>query len=157
MRSMNAAPRLTFDSNILIYAADREGGDRHELARMLVASAARADCVLSVQALAEFFAVATRKTGVSTTAAIALVDGWQAMFKSISATPATLGAAMAAIRDHKLSFWDAMLWAVAREAGCRYILSEDFQSGRTLGGVTFVNPFIPRGLPAPLDRALATD
>ncbi len=154
---MNAGPRLTFDSNILIYAADRDAGSRHELAQALVARAARADCVLSVQALAEFFAVATRKTGVSVAAAIGFVDGWQALFRNVAATPATLAAAMAAVRDHRISFWDAMLWAVAREAGCHYVLSEDFQNGRTLGGVTFVNPFAPQGLPAALERALLRD
>ena len=154
---MNAAPRLTFDSNILIYAADRDAGARHELAQALVARAARADCVLSVQALAEFFAVATRKSGVPVAGAIAFVEGWQALFRSVSATPATFAAAMAAVRDHQISFWDAMLWAVAREEGCRYLLSEDFQSGRTLGGVTFIDPFGPRGLPAALERALPRD
>jgi predicted nucleic acid-binding protein len=151
---MSAPPRLTFDSNILIYAADRDAGHRHDLAQALVARAARADCVLSIQALAEFFAVATRKTSVPVTGAIAFIEGWGAMFRNVSATPASLAAAVAAVRDHQISFWDAMLWAVAREAGCRYILSEDFQDGRTLGGVTFVNPFAPQGLPAALERAL---
>lgn len=151
---MNAAPRLTFDSNILICAADRDAGHRHDQARALIARAASADCVLSIQALAEFFAVATRKTNVPVAGAIAFVEGWAAMFRNVSATPTSLAAAMVAVRDHQIGFWDAMLWAVAREAGCRYVLSEDFQSGRTLGGVTFVNPFAPHGLPAALERAL---
>ena len=42
------------------------------------------------------------------------------------------------------SFWDAMLWTTARQAGCRLLLSEDLQDGQTLGGVTCVNPFAPR-------------
>ena len=37
-----------------------------------------------------------------------------------------------------------MLWATARDAGCGLVISEDFQDGRTLGGVTFVNPFLER-------------
>ena len=36
-----------------------------------------------------------------------------------------------------------MLWATARRAGCRLLLSEDFQDGRDLGGVLFANPFDP--------------
>ena len=36
----------------------------------------------------------------------------------------------------------------------RYLLSENFQSGRTLDGVTFVNPFAPDGLPEEVERAL---
>jgi predicted nucleic acid-binding protein len=154
MRSMSARPRLTFDSNILIYAADRDAGSRHAAAGRLVARAARADCVLTLQALAEFFAVATRKKGVSTASAMAFVGGWQMVFRTVSATPETLRAAMHAVRDHRIGFWDAMLWAVAREAGCAYLLSENFQSGRALEGVTFVNPLAPGGLPEEVERVL---
>jgi predicted nucleic acid-binding protein len=154
MRSMNAIPRLTLDSNILIYAADRDAGARHDLARALVARAAQAGRVLTLQSLAEFFAVATRKRAVSISGAMAFVRGWQALFESVSATPASLQAAMKAVHDHRIEFWDAMLWAVTREAGCRYLLSDDFQSGRTLGGVTFINPFAPAGLPAEVEHLL---
>jgi len=154
MRSMSAGARLTFDSNILIYAADRDAGPRHAAAEALVARAAYTDCVLTLQALAEFFAVATRKKTVSTASAIAFVDGWQNVFRTVSATPESLRAATHAVRDHRIEFWDAMLWAVAREAGCRYLLSENFQAGRTLEGVTFVNPFAPGGLPEEVERAL---
>jgi predicted nucleic acid-binding protein len=151
---MSASPRLTFDSNILIYAADRDAGSRHEAARALVARAVYADCVLTLQALAEFFAVATRKQGISPVSAIAFVDGWQMMFKTVAATSETLRAAMHAMAGHRIEFWDAMLWAVAREAGCRYLLSENFQTGRTLDGVTFVDSFASGGLPAEVERAL---
>jgi predicted nucleic acid-binding protein len=40
-----------------------------------------------------------------------------------------------------MSFWDALLWATADRIGVRYLLTEDYQDGRTLGGVTFVDPF----------------
>jgi predicted nucleic acid-binding protein len=35
-----------------------------------------------------------------------------------------------------------MMWAVARQVRCDFLISEDFQDGRQLEGVTFVNPFI---------------
>ena len=41
-----------------------------------------------------------------------------------------------------ISFWDAMLWATARRAGCSAILSEDFQDGQVLQGVRFIDPFL---------------
>jgi hypothetical protein len=34
-----------------------------------------------------------------------------------------------------------MMWATAKRAGCRLLLSEDGDDGRMLGGVTLVNPF----------------
>ena len=43
--------------------------------------------------------------------------------------------------QHGLSFWDAMLWATADRVGVRYLLSAHFQDGRTLGGITFIDPF----------------
>jgi predicted nucleic acid-binding protein len=52
-------------------------------------------------------------------------------------------AAACAVNDHQLSFWDTQLWAAAKAYGLGTILSEDFNSGSTLGGVRFVNPFEP--------------
>ena len=49
--------------------------------------------------------------------------------------------AIAATRRHAIPFWDAMLWATVKAAGCRFLLTEDLQDGRDLEGVRFVNPF----------------
>jgi predicted nucleic acid-binding protein len=37
-----------------------------------------------------------------------------------------------------------MLWATARRIGVRVLVSEDFQDGRILDGVRFVDPFAVR-------------
>ena len=47
--------RLSLDTNLLVYA-----GERHERSRALMEQAARRDCVLTLQALAEFFHAMTR-------------------------------------------------------------------------------------------------
>ena len=49
--------------------------------------------------------------------------------------------ALRATEEHGVSLRGALLWATARRTGCRTLLSEDFQDGRELGGVRFVNPF----------------
>ena len=46
-----------------------------------------------------------------------------------------------AMRAEPAAFWDAMLWATARQSGCSAILTEDMQDGRRLSGVEFINPF----------------
>lgn len=61
-----------------------------------------------------------------------------------ASTPADLDQAMQAAREHRLSFWDAMLWATLRRIGVRVLISEDFQDGRILDGVRFVDPFAVR-------------
>lgn len=45
------------------------------------------------------------------------------------------------MRDHQLAFYDAQIWAAARLNQIPAVFSEDFQDGRTLEGVQFVNPF----------------
>lgn len=135
--------RVTFDTNILVYAIDVDAGDKHETALDLIGRAVANDCVLTLQSLAEFFFVATRKGRLDPALATAFVEDWRAVFPVRAATEDTLVEAIAAVRRDKMSFWDAMLWAVAREAGCRIVVSEDFQDGQALGGVRFVNPFVP--------------
>ena len=49
--------------------------------------------------------------------------------------------AIDAVVAHSWSFWDAMMWAAAKQVQCRLLISEDGRHGRTFGGVTIVNPF----------------
>ncbi len=56
--------------------------------------------------------------------------------------------------EHRLSFWDALIFSVAAEAGCRLLLTEDLQDGFTWRGVTAVNPFAEKRHPL-LATALA--
>ena len=138
---MTVKGRFSLDTNILVYAVDRDAGVRHKLSRALVGRAARSDCVLAAQALAEFFHATTRKGLLAPAAASALVRDWLDVFHVTSADTVALVEAMDAVGEHRLSFWEAMLWATARQSGCSAILSEDMQDGRRLGGVEFFNPF----------------
>ena len=85
--------------------------------------------------------MATRKLETSPDDARSFLAGLRAALPVYSATEPDLDKAMAGAQRHGLSFWDAMLWATADRIGVRYLLTEDFQDGRVLGGVTFVNPF----------------
>src|ERR1035438_7179130 len=43
--------------------------------------------------------------------------------------------------DHAgITYWDALIVAAAESAGCRYLLSEDFQESRKFGALTVLNP-----------------
>jgi predicted nucleic acid-binding protein len=44
-------------------------------------------------------------------------------------------------RLHSLSFSDALILRAATASGCRRLLTEDLQSGRTIAGVQIDNPF----------------
>ncbi len=41
----------------------------------------------------------------------------------------------------QVPFWDAMIVAAAERTKCRFLLSEDFQSGRQFDSITILNPF----------------
>ena len=66
---------------------------------------------------------------------------WLGVFQVASAGTAALVDAMDMVEEHRFSFWDAMLWATARQSGCSALLSEDMQDGRRLTGVEIINPF----------------
>jgi len=132
--------RVTFDSNVLIYTLSR-GDDRHFAAASLLARATRADCVQTLQSLAECFRVLTNRLGFDPRQARQEIDGFRTAFPVVAADESDLDRAMRAVEHHRLSFWDAMLWATAERAGCSLLFSEDFQDGRRLEGVLFVDPF----------------
>ncbi|MBF0371550.1 MAG: PIN domain-containing protein [Magnetococcales bacterium] len=134
--------RYTLDTNILVYAMDRNAGEKQQKAAQLIHQMMAADCVLTLQSLAEFFRAVTGKGKMPIPDALEQVQDWLTLFPVQRSGPATLTKAMRAVQDHCLSFWDAMLWAAAKEARCTVVLSEDFQDGRVLEGVRFENPFL---------------
>ncbi len=62
--------------------------------------------------------------------------------------------ALDAIPRHGLSFWDALVWAAAKENGVRVIYTEDFQDGRDVEGVLYVNPFLAEAAGPPPSEAI---
>lgn len=134
--------RFSLDSNILVYAADRDAdGRRREIALTLMTRAARCDCVLTLQSLTEFYFATTRKRLLRPGEASGFVGDWLDVFRVVPSDAGDLVDAMRIREERPVSFWDAMLWATARRAGCSAILSEDFQDGQVLRGVRFINPF----------------
>ena len=133
---------VSFDTNILVYATASIPDAKVTRARDLIARAMRdGSGILMLQTLAEFSNVATRKERMPIKKVGITIDAWRAVFSIQSADIEDLLAALEAVKTRYLSFWDAMLWASARRAGVRYLLTEDFQDRFALQGVTFINPF----------------
>ena len=155
-----SAERFSLDANVLFYAIDSNDPKRHAIAAEGVERAAlENDCIVALQAYGEFVAVATRKGRMTIEEAGEQVADWQALFTTVYPQPGSLRQAIDAVAQHNLSFWDAMLWSVVKDAGVTVLLSEDLQDGRELGGVWFRNPFAggdpfraPRGRPRPRDE-----
>ena len=133
---------VSFDTNVLVYATASISDAKVIRARDLIARAMRAaSSLLLLQTLAEFSNVAIRKARIPAEDIRRTIDAWRAVLPVQAADDSDLSAALEAVRAHRLPFWDAMLWASARRAGVRHLVTEDLQDGFTLQGVTFINPF----------------
>jgi predicted nucleic acid-binding protein len=130
---------ISFDTSILVYATSSVPDAKALRARDLAMRAGWA--ILLLQTLAEFANVAIRKAGIPIEDIRRTIDAWRAVLPIQAADGDDLAAALEAIRAHRLSFWDAMLWASAQRAGVRCLLTEDLQDGLILQSVRFVNPF----------------
>ena len=133
--------RIALDTNILVYAEGLNDATRKAQARDLLSRLARADVVLPVQAAGELFRVLVRKARRTPADARLAVEGWQDLFDNEPTSSSAFASAMALSSGHALDIWDATIVAVAAEAACHLLLSEDLAEGFTWRGVTVTNPF----------------
>ncbi len=133
--------RSFFDTNILVYADDKRAGAKQSRAIDLVAEHRRDGTgVISIQVLQEYFVTVTRKLNVDSPLARRKVE----ILSELDVVAPDVADILAAIDLHRLhgfSFWDALVVRTAKQAGCRVLLSEDFQDGREIDGLQVLNPF----------------
>jgi predicted nucleic acid-binding protein len=136
---MNA--RSFFDTNILVYADDKRAPAKQSRAIDLVAEHRRDGTgVISLQVLQEYFVTVTRKLNVNSPLARRKVE-ILSEFDVVVPEVADILAAIDLHRLHAFSFRDALVLRSAQQAGCRVLLSEDFQEGPEIDGIQVVNPF----------------
>ena len=132
------------DTNILVYAHDRDAGSKREKAaqaldRLWDERAGR----LSAQVLQEFYVTVTKKVSTSITRASAReVLSMYAPWVQHPTTPETILRATELAELAQVSFWDALIIASAEQAGAAQLYSEDLNSGQTIAGVKIVNPLM---------------
>ncbi len=131
------------DSNIVVYAMDRNGGLKRSRCRAWLSRLGPAKAMtLSVQVLNEAYATLTGKHGLHPEA-----DGVRRTLEDLArwmTAPLDWTVVQAAwgLQDrYRIHVWDALLLASANAAGCTHFLSEDLNEGQRYGGVTAVNPF----------------
>jgi predicted nucleic acid-binding protein len=133
--------RTFFDTNMLVYADDRDAGQKSQIAQELLGEAIRSQtAVLSTQVLQEYFVVSTRKLKVPPEIARQKVD----LLSNLEVVQIDVGLILEAIDLallRQFSFWDALILSCARAAGCARLLTEDLHHGQIVAGVRVVNPF----------------
>jgi predicted nucleic acid-binding protein len=134
--------RVTLDTNLLVYAFS-ERGVKHSAATDLLQRAAGNDCVQPMQTFGEFFHVVTRKHRCPAEDAVGAVVRFRAILDVTAAEEQDFDQALRISVRHRAPFWDALIWATARRAGSRMMLTEDLPGITDLDGLSFVNPFDP--------------
>lgn len=133
--------RFTLDSNILVYALANASPEKREIARTVLLKSVAADAFLTAQVVGEFLNVIRRKFPTFFGEAIEQAKRLEHVFQIVATTTPNLieGAELSA--QHRLQFWDSVLWQVARSAGAAFLITEDLQDGFTLQGMTVLDPF----------------
>src|SRR5438445_1772366 len=131
------APRQFVDTNVLLYAYDSSTATKHDLAKSLIDRLWRERAgALSIQVLQEFFVNATTKVAQPMEISVARQQIRRfGTWTSHSPSVADVLAAIDIHRDHRISFWDAMIVRSAAQLGCSVLWTEDLNAGQTYRGV----------------------
>jgi len=130
------------DTNVLIYALDPTDPKKHAAAKAWRSELWKSHRGrLSIQVMEEFYVKAAQKWPKS-------LDQARSEVRDLLAWhPVPMDYALVELgwkfQDRfQLSFWDSLIVAAAKTAGCRYLLTEDLQSGQNLDGLQVTNPFL---------------
>jgi len=132
------------DSNILVYSAQADAGEKHILSGQVIQQLAQEkDLVLSVQNLAEMCRVLTEKmpNKMDYEKASQHVLGFAKDATILSYSPATIVQANALAKQHKIHFFDALLIATMQENSICEILTENVGDFRSIKWLKPRNPF----------------
>jgi predicted nucleic acid-binding protein len=133
-------------TNVLVYFRDSSEPAKQQRAEewiehLVHTRAART----SLQVLNEFYVTVTRKLRPTLGRDEAKADVLDYLaWRPVQPSPALVEGAWELEDRYSLSFWDALVVAAARKAGCEKLLTEDLQEGQDFGGTTVVNPFLHR-------------
>lgn len=137
------ATAAVVDSNVLVYRFDPRDPHKQKIAiDRLRRGLADGSLVLTDQSVIEFFAAVTRPPMLLTWIdATREAEELLLTFPVLYPTELLVRSALRAANAYQLSWYDALIWAYADTNGIHEILSEDFQHGRSYGGVRVTNPF----------------
>jgi len=131
------------DTNVLVHAYDAHDAGKQAKAQAVLRRAVETDAgVLSTQVLSEFIVVVTRK--IKRPMELDEAQKLVKMFCILPVVEQTVNQIHSSIelsRKCRISFWDSMIIAAAKQAGCRLVYSEDLSDGQKYEGVSVRNPF----------------
>ena len=142
--SMKRTEKVFVDTNILLYAHDKDAGIKQERAAERLRELWESESGrLSTQVLQEFYVNVTQKIKkpLGLDPAREVVRNY-ALWVESPITPRTIVRASEISEIWRLAFWDSMIVAAAEQDGAAQLLSEDLQAGQVIAGIKVVNPFL---------------
>jgi predicted nucleic acid-binding protein len=132
------------DTNVFIYHLDATDRRKNKTAEKIVRDAlATGNACISSQVVQECLNVALRKAEVALSSAAArdYLSAVLAPLMQVTASEALYHRALDVQARWRFGFYDSLIVAGAMTAGCRTLLSEDLQHGKTLDSLTVIDPF----------------
>jgi predicted nucleic acid-binding protein len=131
------------DTNVLVYAHDRQAGAKHDAAKEKVKAlwSHEPRASLSVQVLQELYVSLVKKRLTNDEARETVTDYTQ--WHIVANDRRLLSAGIEERERWGLSLWDALIIAAAKRCAAKIIWSEDLNAGQDSGGVVVVNPLLP--------------
>ncbi|MBF0103967.1 MAG: PIN domain-containing protein [Deltaproteobacteria bacterium] len=130
------------DTNILVYAHDKQGKDKHDIAKEKITELWMKESPpsLSIQVLQELYVNLVRKNVTEKDVRAIVVE--YLVWEVIPNDQELFMAGIKIKERFKLSFWDSLIIAAAQRAHAHIIWSEDLQNGQDFEGVVVINPLI---------------
>lgn len=131
------------DTNIIIYAYDVTAGRKHKVAGNILAELWNSSLgVISTQVLQEFFVNVVHKIPkpIDKRQAKKIVRDFLKWHVVVNTGDSIIEAIDISLKSG-YSFWDSMIIQAAITGDAAVLISEDFQDGQLINGVTIRNPF----------------
>lgn len=131
------------DTNVLVYARDASEAVKQPQAQAWMRHLwQERSGRLSFEVLNEFYVTVTDKLAPGLGRSEARKEvGVLLAWRPIPTDRRVLEGAWNLQDRYQLSWWNSLIIASARAAGCRYLLTEDLQHQQVLEGLTVLNPF----------------
>ena len=137
--------RSFIDTNVLVYAEANDAPYKQRSALDLLQRLYEQGLgVVSTQILQEYCNVALKKLRLPAHYLRSQLDLYE-QFEVVKVTPTIIRAGLDLHQTRSVAFFDAIVLASARAAGCSVLWTEDMNAGEVVNGVRISNPFSSPG------------
>lgn len=138
------AVRYFLDTNIFVYTFDSHSAKRKTADRLVRHALATGEGIVSFQVVQEFFNVALRRFAqpLSFAEAEQYLGTVFRPLLAVHSSPILYFETLRIMTRHRLSWYDALIMAAAREGQSQVLYTEDLNHGQVIEEVRIENPFL---------------